>query len=50
MAVSVDLVERVKELGGDNPGLGAQQRSQLRKYWRRLRDVSAHSGYLNEGH
>jgi hypothetical protein len=48
MAVSADLVERVKELGGDNPGLGAQQRSQLRKYWRRLRDVSAHSGYLDE--
>ncbi len=50
MTVSVDLIERVKELGGDNRGLGAQQRSQLRNYWRRLRDVSAQSGYLDGGH
>ncbi len=50
MAVSIDLVERVKEMGGDNPGIGAQQRSQLRNYWRRLRDVSAQSGYLDGGH
>jgi hypothetical protein len=50
MAVSVDLVERVKDLGGDHAGLGAQQRFQLRKYWRRLRDVSAQSGYLDGGH